>query len=233
MPRVVTIALFIVFAETLNASKAATPVEWTSRLDATSKLLEKGEYTAALPMIEKLCDEIIDAKEPGSDVTRSIFGRVLTQRAIAEAGIGHPERALWYWAAAQNIHPQLAASDLSAWSQDATALLRANLLPKPLPHQCPDSPPGITPSAVRKTIPLNFPEGARRHHVQGLFAAEVTIDEEGRPSNPRVIAHLPATMEYAALESIRQWEFTPALKNGVPIRSEYCAAVNFRLNHAQ
>jgi TonB family protein len=208
-------------------ASARAPEEWAKRLDEYQKLLEKGAYETALPKLEMICEEIVNGPEPGSVETRDLLVRALTQRAVAEIGAQHTDNGLWYWAAAQNIDARSAQSDLSSFSEPS-AFLRDHRLLRPLPQQCPPSANRPRPT-VTKTVSLRYPEGARKLRVQGLSVVQVSVDERGRPNNPRVIAHLPAAMEFAALESMREWRFEAAKRDGVAVPSEYCASVLFRL----
>ena len=54
------------------------------------------------------------------------------------------------------------------------------------------------------------------------------IGADGRVADARVIRSIPL-LDGAALDSVRQWEFTPTLLNGVPTAIIMSATVNFAL----
>ena len=57
---------------------------------------------------------------------------------------------------------------------------------------------------------------------------EVTIGADGRVADAHVIRSIPL-LDGAALDAVRQWEFTPTLLNGVPTAIIMSATVNFAL----
>lgn len=213
----------------LNACAFETPrtPTWPERLAETSARLRKRSYESALTALGKLSEQMVEELEPGEDAAR-LLTALLTQRAIAEHGLGHDDEALWHWFVAQNLDPKSATTVLSSFGAEGE-FLKNDVLPRPLPERCPEPSVGISPPVVKKARTLKFPEATRLARAQGLFVVQLTIDSRGRPSAPRIIKHLPVTLEYAALEVMRTWEFEPARKAGVAVAAEYCAAVNFRL----
>lgn len=57
---------------------------------------------------------------------------------------------------------------------------------------------------------------------------EATIGVDGRLINARLLRSIPL-LDQAALEAVRQWEFTPTLLNGVPVPVIMTVTVNFTL----
>jgi TonB family protein len=83
------------------------------------------------------------------------------------------------------------------------------------------------PTKVRDVKPV-YPEEARQARVQGVVIVEATIDEAGKVSNVRILRSIPL-FDQAALDAVKQWEFTPTLVNGVPVPVIMTATVNFTL----
>lgn len=73
----------------------------------------------------------------------------------------------------------------------------------------------VRPPTKVKDVPPVLPEVARQAGVFGVVILEVTIDEEGRVSNARVLRSIPL-LDQAALDAVRQWEFTPTYVDGRP-----------------
>jgi protein TonB len=110
-----------------------------------------------------------------------------------------------------------------------------------LPH-APPPPPVIKqppPEVVRvggnvlaprkiKDVKPAYPVIAQRSRVEGLVTLEAMIDTAGRVSNVRVLKSV-ALLDQAAIDAVRQWEFTPTLLNGVPVSVIMNVTVNFRL----
>jgi protein TonB len=67
---------------------------------------------------------------------------------------------------------------------------------------------------------------AAASHVQGVVIVEVTIGPDGKVLDASVLRSIPL-LDQAALEAVRQWEFTPALLNGNPIPFRMTVTVKF------
>jgi protein TonB len=52
--------------------------------------------------------------------------------------------------------------------------------------------------------------------VSGVVILQVTIDEQGRISDRRILRSIPL-LDQAALVAVRQWEYAPTLLNGAPV----------------
>lgn len=57
---------------------------------------------------------------------------------------------------------------------------------------------------------------------------EATIAPSGKVEAARVIRSIPM-LDQAALDAVRQWEYTPTLVNGVPTRVMMTVRVRFQL----
>jgi TonB family protein len=86
-----------------------------------------------------------------------------------------------------------------------------------------DSPP----KPVRITRP-EYPAQAFADKLEGTVIVEVLIDSSGRVVRSRVVQSVPG-LDEAALECTRQWEFTPAIKDGKPVPTIAHAPVQFRI----
>lgn len=86
-----------------------------------------------------------------------------------------------------------------------------------------DKPPQI----LHKTKPIPPPE-AMIKHVQGTVLVQMVIDEAGRVVDAHVIEPIPL-LNQATLQCVYQWVFSPAIKDGRPVRSIAQAAVTFRI----
>jgi TonB family protein len=86
----------------------------------------------------------------------------------------------------------------------------------------------IAPPVKTKDARPVYPAIARTAKVQGVVILELSVDADGRVSESRVIRSLPL-LDQAALDAVRQWEFTPTLLNGVPTPIIMTVTVNFTL----
>jgi protein TonB len=82
----------------------------------------------------------------------------------------------------------------------------------------------------RKTKDVNpvYPAIAQSARVQGIVIIEATIGPNGKVTDARVLRSIPL-LDAAALEAVRQWEYTPTLLNGVPVPVIMTVTVNFTL----
>jgi protein TonB len=71
------------------------------------------------------------------------------------------------------------------------------------------------PTQIKKVQP-NYPEIALAARVQGIVILEATIGVDGRVTDAKVLRSVPL-LDQAALDAVRQWEYTPTLMNGVPV----------------
>ena len=202
---------------------AAPGLEALADIDAR---LQRGEWepsrAAALARIEA------DLAKP----TATELARDLARLALAEAGLGRREDALWHWGAAQNLDPTaLSPGDLAAFGAAGELLAR-----HPLRHldEAPagltvyrSDHPGIQPAnRIAGEIPKlpEPPEGMEA----GVLRIQGIVDLEGRFREPIVLGEgSPATI-YRVLEALREWRYEPAWRNRRRIasfRSVYVGAL--------
>jgi len=86
----------------------------------------------------------------------------------------------------------------------------------------------IAPPKKLKDVKPIYPEAAQQSRVQGVVIVEAVIDEQGKVGAVRVLRSI-ALLDQAALDAVRQWEFTPTLLNGAPIPIVMTMTVNFTM----
>lgn len=90
----------------------------------------------------------------------------------------------------------------------------AALVPGSVPRV---SDPGVTsPRVVRDVRPDYTPE-AMRNKVEGIVDMEAIVQPDGRVGAVRVIQTLDPGLDQQAIEAVRQWRFTPGLRDGKPV----------------
>jgi TonB family protein len=84
--------------------------------------------------------------------------------------------------------------------------------------------PGVTPPRVVRTstVPL------RAVHVNGSVVLDVVLQQDGSPRIVRILRSLTPEADESAVRHFEQWRFSPAMKNGVPVRVRMNAEVRFR-----
>jgi TonB family protein len=86
----------------------------------------------------------------------------------------------------------------------------------------------IKPPVKVKDVRPAYPPDAFASRVQGVIILEAVIDASGRVREASILRSIPM-LDEAALEAVRQWEFTPTLLNGAPVPVIMTVTVNFTL----
>jgi protein TonB len=69
---------------------------------------------------------------------------------------------------------------------------------------------------------------AQSARVQGVVMLEATIGVEGRVQDVRVLRSIPL-LDQAAIDAVKQWQYTPTTLNGVPVPVVMTVTVTFAL----
>jgi TonB family protein len=80
-----------------------------------------------------------------------------------------------------------------------------------------------------KNVPPVYPDEAKQAGVSGVVILECQIDPTGRVTDVTVLRSVPG-LDQAAIDAVRQWEYTPTLLNGVAVPVIMTVTVNFRLH---
>ena len=144
--------------------------------------------------------------------------------------------------APQEIVPESPIQSILGWGHgagvDSLALVPGGdyLAPPPAPvaTPVPDQVPlrlgsGIRrPEIVRDATPA-YPPMARAARVEGVVIIEATIGRDGKVQDARILRSANPLLNAAALDAVRQWEYTPTLLNGIPVAIVMTVTVDFRL----
>ena len=76
--------------------------------------------------------------------------------------------------------------------------------------------------------PAGLSGGSEAAKVTGVVIIEATIDPAGHVSDTRVLRSVPL-LDQAAVDAVKQWEFTPTSVNGVAVPVIMTVTVNFSL----
>jgi protein TonB len=83
------------------------------------------------------------------------------------------------------------------------------------------------PRPIKITRPT-YPQEAFIKKIEGTVVVEILIDAQGRVVRARVLQSVPM-LDAAALQTVYQWVFQPALKHGRPVPTIAHAPVAFRI----
>jgi TonB family protein len=83
--------------------------------------------------------------------------------------------------------------------------------------------PGITPPRVTRTTEMP----GRITSARGTVLLDVVLLENGSPKILRILRSLSPEADESAVRHFEQWRFSPALRNGVPVKVRMNAEVRF------
>jgi protein TonB len=83
------------------------------------------------------------------------------------------------------------------------------------------------PRPIKMPRPV-YPQEAFVKKIEGTVLVEILIDASGNVIRASVVQSIPA-LDQAALQSVYQWRFSPAMKKGRPVATIAQAPVSFRI----
>ena len=101
------------------------------------------------------------------------------------------------------------------WYADRNAVpLNAGIITPPLPHRKVD--PKYIPAAIDE-------------RVEGQVRLACVIQKNGRVDSIQLVKGLDDRLDQSAIDALSKWEFTPAMRNGVPVDVDVLVEIPFRL----
>jgi protein TonB len=121
----------------------------------------------------------------------------------------------------RGVPDSLPGSGLAVWAEPAP--------PPPPTPAAPVRPGGdlVAPTRIKGVQPV-YPAIAQAARVQGIVIVEAIIGTDGKVRDARVLRSIPL-LDQAAIEAVRQWEYTPSRLNGVPVPVLMTVTVTFTL----
>jgi TonB family protein len=92
--------------------------------------------------------------------------------------------------------------------------------------QAQQAPDRVVPSHLIYRVEPFYPKEALQQGVEGTVRIHLTIGQDGRVRNLRVLSG-PALLNSAALDAAQDWRYMPALRNGEPVEAEEDVSVEF------
>ena len=92
---------------------------------------------------------------------------------------------------------------------------------------------GVTAPRVIKEVKANYTGEAMRARIQGVAVLECVVEMDGRVGPVRIVRSLDAVhgLDEEAIRTLRQWRFTPAMKEGVPVRVAVKVELSFTIRN--
>jgi TonB family protein len=88
---------------------------------------------------------------------------------------------------------------------------------------------GVTPPELLKEVRPEFTEEARRQGISGDVVLEIVVRADGTVGDVKVLEGLGGGLNRNAIEAVKQWRFSPARRQGVPVDVMVEVAVAFKL----
>ncbi|MBN1625311.1 MAG: TonB family protein [Deltaproteobacteria bacterium] len=87
-----------------------------------------------------------------------------------------------------------------------------------------------TPLTVVKEVSPIYPVEAQFDNVEGTVALKFVVTKEGKATKAKIVKAVPpGYFEEAAIETIKQYEFKPATRNGKPVDTTVSMQIEFSL----
>jgi protein TonB len=212
-------AIVLVFAFAVACSSRPT-----ADVDAARAARDKaaaanaGQYAAESMAAAESAQAALDAELAAQDAkwmksydrTRELAAaaRSASEKAASDAVAGR-ERA----EAAARAAAAKAKADAEMRAKLATTAVRAG---------------GAVRNPVKtKDVTPVYPAVAKSARVGGTVQVELTIDPEGKVADARIVKSVPL-LDQAALDAVKQWEYTPTRVKGVAVPVIVNVAINFQ-----
>lgn len=88
---------------------------------------------------------------------------------------------------------------------------------------------GISPPAIVREVKPDYTEDARRRGIEGDVVLEIVVRRDGTVGPITLLQGLGAGLDQRAIDAVRQWRFSPALRQGTPVDVMVEVAVEFSL----
>jgi TonB family protein len=86
----------------------------------------------------------------------------------------------------------------------------------------------VTPPKLIYAPDPEFTEAARRAKYQGVCVISTVVNAQGNPTQVQVERRLGMGLDKKAVEAVKQYRFTPAMRLGSPVAVQVRIEVNFR-----
>lgn len=88
---------------------------------------------------------------------------------------------------------------------------------------------GVSPPRPVSSPEPEFSEEARHTGHQGVVTLSVVVDAAGKPNDLQIITPLGLGLDEKAVEAVRQWKFSPAMREKQPVAVKIAIEIDFHL----
>lgn len=82
---------------------------------------------------------------------------------------------------------------------------------------------------IKKVAPV-YPEEAKKEGITGKVVLDATVNEQGKVNDVKTIESANPSLEKAAIDAVKQWEFAPLQKDGKNVTFITTLTLNFALD---
>jgi TonB family protein len=87
----------------------------------------------------------------------------------------------------------------------------------------------ITPPRQIYSPDPKFPKSEQHVSREGAVKVKLVVRSDGVPTDVTISRSLNPDFDNAAIDAVKQWKFSPAIKNGAPIAVQIAIEVQFHL----
>ena len=202
--------------------------------------MEIAPGTAPPPLrfvLEPITLRLSVAAEPAGAIVR-VDGRPIGEAPVADATLtpGAHEVRIEKRGYAPYVHEFQGSPgekiELSATLTPVSAARRREPAPSPTPVWVAEG--SLVPFDGTVTPPVRvsgnapeYPGEARRLNLLGTVKVEMIVDENGAPTNLRVVESAGEILDQAVVEAVRGWTYEPARKDGVKVKLRWSYQHNY------
>ena len=101
----------------------------------------------------------------------------------------------------------------------------------PIPGVLVPGAAGVTAPRLIKEVKPRYTDAAMRARIQGIAVMQCVVETDGLVGAVRIVRSLDAVhgLDEEAIRTVKQWRFTPATKDGVPVRVAVTVELNFSI----
>jgi TonB family protein len=88
---------------------------------------------------------------------------------------------------------------------------------------------GITPPRLLREVKAEYTDEARRAGIVGDVVLEIVVRRDGSVGDVKILQGLRSGLNDRAVQAVRQWRFSPAMRQGAPVDVIVEVAVEFKL----
>ncbi len=86
------------------------------------------------------------------------------------------------------------------------------------------------PKSLKSVRPI-YPEYAKKMRIEGTVTVSFILDEKGNIKNIKIIKAKPENIfENSAITAVKNWKFSPAMKDGIAVKVGMVVPINFKLD---